>query len=53
MPGLVRRGGQQHLVAAQQAGGHGEQAGCLDQPRPKPGASGAAELGVQGRSERR
>jgi hypothetical protein len=47
----VRRGGQQHLVAAQQAGRHGEQAGRLDQPRPRPGASGAAELGLQGGAE--
>jgi hypothetical protein len=51
VPGLVGRGGQQHLVAAQQAGSHGEQAGRLDQPRPGPGAAGAAELGVQGRAE--
>jgi hypothetical protein len=52
VPGLVGRGGQQHLVAPQQAGNHGEQAGCLDQPRPGPGAARAAKLGVQGRAER-
>jgi hypothetical protein len=51
VPGLVGRVGQQHLVAAQQPGRHGEQAGRLDQPRPGPGPPAAAEFGVQGRAE--
>jgi len=52
MPGLAGRRGQQHPVAAQQAGRHGERAGGLDQPGPWPSPPRAAKFRMQRRAER-